>query len=59
MSPFLAERERLGAICRPFSFQSSAGSYFLVHPPLARRNRALAVFKRWLMSEIADLQDAR
>jgi DNA-binding transcriptional LysR family regulator len=59
MSPFIAERERQGTICRPFSFQASSGSYFLVHPPLARRNRALAVFKRWLLAETADLRDAR
>jgi DNA-binding transcriptional LysR family regulator len=59
MSPFIAERERQGTICRPFSFQSSTGSYFLVHPPLARRNRALALFKRWLVAETADLRDAR
>ena len=59
MSPFIGEREQRGTICRPFSFQSSAGRYFLVHPPLARRNRALAVFKRWLLAETADLRDPR
>jgi DNA-binding transcriptional LysR family regulator len=56
MDLFIDERERAGAICRPFSIDSSSGSYWLVHPPGARRNRALAVFKRWLLAEIPTLR---
>jgi DNA-binding transcriptional LysR family regulator len=59
MDLFIAEREREGAICRPFAVTSSAGSYFLVHPPGARRNRALGVFKHWLVAEIATLRGSR
>jgi DNA-binding transcriptional LysR family regulator len=59
MEPFLAERERQGAICRPFATTTSSGSYWLVHTPAARRNRALGVFKGWLKTEIAALQDGR
>ena len=59
MEPFLAERERQGAICRPFATTTSSGSYWLVHTPAARRNRALGVFKAWLTTEIAALQDGR
>jgi len=59
MDLFIAERERQGAICRPFAIASSAGSYWLVHPPAARRNRALSVFKRWLQAELGALRDAR
>jgi DNA-binding transcriptional LysR family regulator len=56
MDLFIAERERAGAICRPFPLTVSTGSYFLVHPPGARRNRALQVFKRWLLSELPALR---
>ncbi|MDQ8726493.1 LysR substrate-binding domain-containing protein [Bradyrhizobium sp. LHD-71] len=59
MEPFIAARERQGAICRLFPIVSSAGSYWLVHPPPARRNRALEVFKHWLLAELGDLHDAR
>jgi DNA-binding transcriptional LysR family regulator len=59
MDLFIAERERAGAICRPFPLSVSTGSYFLVHPPGARRNRALQVFKRWLLTELPALTAAR
>jgi DNA-binding transcriptional LysR family regulator len=59
MDLFIGERERQGAICRPFSIAAPAGSYWLVHPPAARRNRALATFKRWLQAELAALRSAR
>jgi DNA-binding transcriptional LysR family regulator len=53
LEPFIIERERLGAICRPLSFAHPTGSYWLVHPPGAQRNRALQVFKRWLLAELS------
>jgi DNA-binding transcriptional LysR family regulator len=53
LEPFIAERERLGAICRPLSFAHPTGSYWLVHPPSAQRNRALQLFQRWLLAELA------
>src|SRR4051794_4575356 len=59
MDVFITERERQGTICRPFTITQSAGSYWLVSPPGARRNRALSVFKRWLAAEIATLPRAR
>jgi hypothetical protein len=30
------------------------GSYWLVHPPGAQRNRALLTFKKWLLTELAN-----
>jgi DNA-binding transcriptional LysR family regulator len=59
MDLFIAERERQGAICRPFPIAFSTGSYWLVHPPGARRNRALQTFKRWLLAEVATLRQPR
>jgi DNA-binding transcriptional LysR family regulator len=53
LEPFIIERERLGAICRPLSFAHPTGSYWLVHPLGAQRNRALQVFKRWLLAELS------
>jgi DNA-binding transcriptional LysR family regulator len=53
LEPFIIERERLGTICRPLSFAHPTGSYWLVHPPGAQRNRALQVFKGWLLAELA------
>lgn len=54
LEPFIIERERLGAICRPLPFAHPTGSYWLVHPPGAQRNRALQVFKRWLLNELPE-----
>jgi DNA-binding transcriptional LysR family regulator len=56
MELFIAERERQGAICRPFRIEHPLGSYWLVHPPGARRNRALQAFKRWLLAELPALR---
>lgn len=56
MDLFIAERERAGAICRPFPITFSSGSYWLIHPPGGRRNRALAVFKQWLLTELPTLR---
>ncbi len=53
LEPFISERERLGAICRPLSFVHPAGSYWLVHPPGGQRNAALQMFRRWLLAELA------
>jgi DNA-binding transcriptional LysR family regulator len=53
LEPFIAAREELGTICRPLPFQVPTGSYWLVHPPGAQRNRALSVFKRWLLAALA------
>jgi DNA-binding transcriptional LysR family regulator len=52
MELFIAERERQGAICRPFRIEHPLGTYWLVHPPAARRNRALQLFKSWLLAEL-------
>jgi len=59
MSLFIAERERSGAICRPFPVESPTGSYWLIHPPGARRNRALRSFRKWLTAELPSLQSGR
>lgn len=56
MDLFIDEGERAGAIRRPFPIESSSGSYWLIHPPGARRNRALAVFRRWLLAELPTLR---
>ncbi|HJQ55786.1 MAG TPA: LysR substrate-binding domain-containing protein [Vineibacter sp.] len=56
MNPFIAGRERSGAICRPFPVESPGGSYWLIHPPGARRNRALRSFKTWLAAELPSLR---
>ena len=53
LEPFIAAREELGMICRPLPFSHPTGSYWLVHPPGAQRNRALSVFKRWLLAELS------
>jgi DNA-binding transcriptional LysR family regulator len=53
LEPFITERERLGAICRPLSLVHPAGSYWLVHPPGGQRHHALQVFRRWLLAELA------
>jgi DNA-binding transcriptional LysR family regulator len=53
LEPLIVERERLGAICRPLSFAHPTGSYWLVHPPGTRRNRALQAFKRWILAELS------
>jgi DNA-binding transcriptional LysR family regulator len=52
MELFIAEREREGAICRPFPIEHPLGTYWLVYPPGAGRNRALQVFKSWLLAEL-------
>src|SRR5262249_5335296 len=46
LEPFIAERERLGTICRPLPFAHPTGAYWLVHPRGAQRNRALRQFHR-------------
>lgn len=58
MNLFVAEREAAGAICRLFDIESPTGSYWLVHPPGARRNRALVAFKTWLMAELPSLRSS-
>jgi DNA-binding transcriptional LysR family regulator len=52
LEPFIAERERLGTICRPLPFAHPTGAYWLVHPRGAQRNRALRQFKDWLLAEL-------
>jgi DNA-binding transcriptional LysR family regulator len=59
MDLFIGEREREGAICRPFPLTVSSGSYFLIHPPGTRRNRALQMFKSWLLAEVPTLRRPR
>ena len=59
LEPFIVERERLGAICRPLAFAHPTGSYWLVHPPGAQPNRALQKFKRWLLTELPEQRDLR
>jgi len=56
MTLFIAERERSGAICRPFSIESSTGSYWLVYPPATRRHRAFQAFRKWLIAELPSLR---
>jgi DNA-binding transcriptional LysR family regulator len=52
MNLFIEEHERRGSIRRLFSAESSTGSYWFVHPLASRQNRALRLFKRWLLSEL-------
>ena len=52
MDLFIAERERQGTIRRLFPVDSPTGSYWIVHTPESRRNRALQLFKRWLLAEL-------
>ncbi len=56
MTLFIAERERSGTICRPFSAESSTGSYWLVYPPATRRHRAFQAFKKWLIADLPSLR---
>jgi DNA-binding transcriptional LysR family regulator len=56
MTLFISDRERSGTICRPFSIESPTGSYWLIYPPGARRNRALQAFKKWLFTELPSLR---
>jgi DNA-binding transcriptional LysR family regulator len=53
LEPFIMERERAGVLCRPLSFAHPTGSYWMVHPPGALRNRVIQAFKRWLLAELA------
>jgi DNA-binding transcriptional LysR family regulator len=53
LEPLITERERVGAICRPLPLALPTGSYWLVYPQSARRNRPLQAFKSWLQSELA------
>ncbi len=53
LEPFIGEPERRGAIRRVLPFAHMTGSYWLVHPPGAQRNRALQMFKKWLFAELA------
>jgi DNA-binding transcriptional LysR family regulator len=53
---FIGERERQRVICRPFDIESPAGSYWLLQAPGAHRNRALQIFKRWLIDELPGLR---
>jgi len=50
---FVAERERLGVVCRPIPMSHPTGGYWLVHRPQETANPALRSFKRWLRSELA------
>lgn len=59
LEPFIVARERLGTICRPLPLSHPTGSYWLVHPPAARRNRTLSMFKRWLLAELSHAQDQK
>ncbi|MES5485845.1 LysR substrate-binding domain-containing protein [Bradyrhizobium sp. INPA03-11B] len=52
LEPFIAESERRGAIRRLLPVGHVTGSYWLVHPPGAQRNRALQTFKKWLLAEL-------
>jgi len=53
LEPFIAESERRGTIRRLLPVGHMTGSYWLVHPPGAQRNRALQTFKKWLLAELA------
>ncbi|WP_245452590.1 LysR substrate-binding domain-containing protein [Bradyrhizobium sp. C9] len=53
LEPFIGESERRGTIRRLLPVGHVAGSYWLVHPPGAQRNRALQTFKKWLLAELA------
>ncbi|WP_245350424.1 LysR substrate-binding domain-containing protein [Bradyrhizobium sp. UFLA03-84] len=46
LEPFIAESERRGTIRRLLPVGHVTGSYWLVHPPGAQRNRALQTFKK-------------
>jgi len=54
LEPFIAESERRGTIRRLLPVGHVTGSYWLVHPPGAQRNRALQTFKKWLLAELAE-----
>jgi DNA-binding transcriptional LysR family regulator len=56
MTLFIGERERQGVICRPFELEAPAGSYWLLQAPGPSRNRALQIFKRWLIDELPGLR---
>jgi DNA-binding transcriptional LysR family regulator len=58
MDLFIGEIERAGIIRRLFPIDHPTGSYWLVHPSGAKRNRALQAFKRWLLAEVATLRAA-
>ena len=53
LEPFIAESERRGTIRRLLPVGHVTGSYWLVHPSGAQRNRALQTFKKWLLAELA------
>jgi DNA-binding transcriptional LysR family regulator len=53
LEPFIGESERRGTIRRLLPVGHVTGSYWLVHPPGAQRNRALQTFKKWLLAELA------
>ncbi|WP_244442178.1 MULTISPECIES: LysR substrate-binding domain-containing protein [Bradyrhizobium] len=53
LEPFIGESERHGTIRRLLPVGHVTGSYWLVHPPGAQRNRALQTFKKWLLAELA------
>jgi len=57
LEPFAIERERNGAIKRPFALAYPTGSYWLVYPRGQRRNRALDAFRRWLLKELGKPKD--
>ena len=53
LEPFVIERERSGTIVRPLGLSYPTGSYWLVYPKGQRRNRALDVFRNWLLAELS------
>jgi DNA-binding transcriptional LysR family regulator len=54
LEPLFAERERAGAVCRPFAFSHPTGDYWLVHRPADERRPVLRRFKRWLLAELGE-----
>jgi DNA-binding transcriptional LysR family regulator len=54
LSPLFAEAEAAGRLCRPLPQRYATGAYWLVHRPEERANKALRLFKRWLLAELAD-----
>lgn len=53
LEPLFVERERAGALSRPFAFSHPTGGYWLVHRPADAKNPALRAFTRWVLAELA------
>jgi DNA-binding transcriptional LysR family regulator len=53
LEPLFAERERAGALKRPFAMSLPTGGYWLVHRTVDANNPALRAFTRWVLAELA------